>query len=455
MSEEKRFPEGFVWGVATSSYQIEGAVDVGGRGESIWDVFCREPGRVHNGDDGSVACDHYHRYRDDVAMMKRLGVKAYRFSIAWPRIFPTGHETEPNEEGLAFYDRLVDALLEAGITPWATLYHWDLPATLGEEGGWTNRAVCDAFVRFTDAMTKRLGDRVKHWITHNEPWCSSILSYQLGEQAPGLKDWGASLQAAHHILLSHGMAMPVIRRNVPGAKAGITLNLCPAWPASPSEADATATKWFDGWFNRWFLDPIYGRGYPADMVASYRAEDRLPGNWDTLIQPGDLETMSAEADFLGINFYSRGIIRSDKIPEADNMPPTIHDSGVKTDMGWEVYAPSLTNLLLDLSRDYPVKEIVITENGCAYPDGPGEDGAIHDTRRVDYFAQHLAACHAAIEQGAFLTGYFAWSLMDNFEWAFGYEKRFGLVHVDYETLERTPKDSALWYGAVMRSGVLP
>lgn len=454
MADEKRFPEGFVWGVATSSYQIEGAVDADGRGESIWDVFCRIPGKVHNGEDGAVACDHYRRFREDVAMMKRLGVQAYRFSIAWPRIFPTGHEAEPCEAGLAFYDALVDALLEAGITPWVTLYHWDLPATLGEEGGWTSRSVCDAFVRYTDAVTKRLGDRVTHWITHNEPWCVSMLGYQIGEHAPGHKDWGEAIQAAHHVLLSHGMAVPVIRRNVPGAKVGITLNFCPAYPASPSEADAAAAKWFDGWFNRWFVDPVYGRGYPEDMVASYRADGRLPADWGTLIQPGDVEVMGVETDFLGINFYSRGIIRSETVPEEDNAPRTVHPTGVETDMGWEVFAPSLTKLLHRMHDDYPVKEIVITENGCAYPDGPSEDGAVHDARRVDYFQQHIRACHDAIAEGVPLSGYFAWSLMDNFEWAFGYQKRFGLVYVDYETQQRIPKDAALWYRAVMaRNGL--
>lgn len=448
----KRFPKDFLWGAATSCYQIEGATDEGGRGESIWDVFCRTPGKVVNGESGAVACDHYHRMPQDVAMMKSLGLQAYRFSLAWPRIFPTGTETSPNEAGLDFYDRLVDALLEAGIEPWATLYHWDLPAPLG---GWTTRSTCEAFVRFTEAASKRLGDRVKHWITHNEPWCVSMLSYQLGEHAPGHKDWGEALQAAHHVLLSHGMAVPVIRANVAGAKVGITLNLCPPEPASPSAADAAAAHWFDGWFNRWFLDPLYHRGYPADMIAAYREAGHLPGDWDSgLIQSGDLETMSAETDFLGINFYSRGIIRCDKTPEADNAPRTVHDSGVKTDMGWEVYAPSLTRLLLRLDAEYPVKQLVITENGCAYSDGPGPDGRIRDTRRIDYFHQHLDACHDAIAAGAPLVGYFAWSLMDNFEWAFGYEKRFGLVHVDYETQVRTPKDSALWLRDVIaRNGL--
>lgn len=448
----KQFPDGFVWGAATSSYQIEGAHTADGRGESIWDVFCRTPGKVVNAENGDIACDHYNRMPEDVAMMAKLGLQAYRFSIAWPRIFPTGHETTPNAAGLDFYDRLVDALLEANITPWATLYHWDLPAGLGD---WTSRATCDAFVRFTEAMAKRLGDRVKHWITHNEPWCVSMLSHQIGEHAPGHKDWGEALQVAHHVLLSHGMAVPVIRQHSPGAKVGITLNLCPAYPASPSEADAAATKWFDGWFNRWFLDPLYHRGYPEDMVTSYRKEGRLPPDWDdTLIQPGDLNTMSADTDFLGINFYSRGIIRSDKIPEADNAPKTVHDCGVKTDMGWEVFAPSLTRLLQRVHADYPVKAIVITENGSAYDDGPDETGHVRDTRRTQYFHQHLNACHDAIESGVPLTGYFAWSLMDNFEWAFGYAKRFGIVHVDYDTQKRTPKDSALWLKKVFTANAI-
>ena len=455
MSKEKRFPEGFLWGVATSSYQIEGAAEADGRGDSIWDRFCRIPGKIQDGSDGAVACDHYHRYREDVALMKQLGVQAYRLSVAWPRIFPTGQEATPLAAGLDFYDRLVDALLEAGITPWVTLYHWDLPDALGQQGGWTTRTVCEAFVRYTDAVTRRLGDRVQGWITHNEPWCVSMLGYENGLHAPGHTSWPEALRAAHHVLLSHGMAVPTIRQNVPGAKVGITLNFCPAYPASPSAADAAAAQWFDGWFNRWFVDPIYGRGYPEDMVASYRAEGRLPPDWDALVQPDDLKTMAAETDFLGINFYNRAIIRSNTLPEAENEPPTVHHSGVETDMGWEVFAPSLTDLLKRMSQDYPVKAIVITENGCAYPDGPEADGAVHDQRRIDYFQQHLGACLDAIHQGVPLTGYFAWSLMDNFEWAFGYEKRFGLVYVDYTTLERYPKDSALWYRDVIAANALP
>lgn len=441
------FPKNFVWGAATSSYQIEGAVHEGGRGPSIWDTFCATPGKVFQGHNGAVACDHYNRLEQDLDMMAELGLKAYRFSLAWPRILPTGLEKEPNAAGLDFYDRLVDGLLERGITPWATLYHWDLPQPLHDAGGWPWRGICEHFVRFADVSSRRLGDRVGHWITHNEPWVVSMLGYKTGEHAPGIQDMDQALAAAHHVLLSHGMAVPVIRANAPGAKVGITLNLCPSWPASNSAADQRAAREFDGHFNRWFLDPCYGRGYPRDMEQHYLEQGhKLPP-----VQPGDVQIMGVKTDFLGINYYSRGIIRG---PEEGNLPQTVHSTGVETDMGWEVHAPSLERLLVRLAADYPVGELYITENGAAYPEEPGEDGKVHDARRQDYLQQHIAACENAIGRGAPLAGYFAWSLMDNFEWAFGYEKRFGLVHVDYETLERTPKESALWYRGVIERGGL-
>lgn len=450
-----RFPDGFIFGAATSSYQIEGAVNADGRGESIWDRFCATPGKVVGGESGAVACDHYNRLEQDVAMMADLGLKAYRFSIAWPRILPTGLETEPLEAGLDFYDRLVDALLEKGITPWATLYHWDMPQVLQDRGGWPARGTVDAFVRFADVTSRRLGDRVKHWITHNEPWVVTMLGYLNGEHAPGHKDWGEALAAAHHVLLSHGRAVPVIRENATGSQVGITLNLCPAWPASGSAADAEASRWFDGWFNRWFLDPIFGRGYPADMLADYRRDGHLPADWEALVQPGDMDAISVPTDFLGINFYSRGIIRSDKVAEEDNEPRTVFPVEEHTDMEWEVFAPSLTKLLLDLTETYDPPALVITENGAAYATPPGEDGSVPDVKRRQYLQQHIEACRLAITGGAPLIGYFAWSLMDNFEWAFGYAKRFGLVWVDYETLERTPKDSALWYRDVIAAHGIP
>jgi beta-glucosidase len=453
----RAFPPEFVFGVATSSFQIEGAVGEGGRGPSIWDAFCRTPGKVKDGDHGDVACDHYHRYPDDVALMRQLGVQAYRFSIAWPRIFPTGQEATPNEAGLAFYDRLVDSLLAAGITPWVTLYHWDLPQGLQDQGGWANRETVAVFVRYTTAVVGRLGDRVKHWITHNEPWCIAMLGHMNGEHAPGHKDWPEALGVVHHLLLSHGLAVPVIRAGSPGCKVGITLNLVPGYPASESAADADATRHFDGFFNRWYLDPLFGRGYPADMVADYRRLGRLPAGGLPFEEAGDLSTAAVPCDFLGINYYSRAILRSDQIAESANAPRRIPEPGPekRTDIGWEVFPQGLADLLRRLRRDYGAMPLVITENGASYATSPGADGAIHDQARVDYFHGHLSACLDALEAGVPLIGYFGWSLMDNFEWAYGYSQRFGLVWVDYVTQQRIPKDSAWFYARVIRERALP
>ena len=457
MPKPRTFPPGFTFGVATSSYQIEGAHQADGRGPSIWDTFCRTPGAVAQGDTGDVACDHFHRWSSDIGLMRQLGVSAYRFSVAWPRVFPTGAEPTPHAAGLDFYDRLVDGLLDAGIAPWVTLYHWDLPQGLQDLGGWPDRRLVDHFVRYADAVSRRLGDRVGHWITHNEPWCASILGHADGHHAPGHRDWGEALAAAHHLLLSHGRAVPVIRANAPGAKVGITLNLSPAFPASESEADREAARHFDGTMNRWFLDPCFGRPYPADMVRDYQRMGRLPAGPLPFLREGDIDEIAVDTDFLGVNYYSRAIARSETIAEADNAPRTLEEPGPErqTDMGWEVYPDGLRALLLRVADDYPVDQLVITENGAAWPEGPDADGRVRDTRRQAYLRAHLEACLEAIDGGAPLAGYFAWSLMDNFEWAFGYEKRFGLVHVDFDTLVRTVKDSGRWYADVARSGALP
>ena len=438
-----QFPADFTWGVATSSFQIEGSTFVDNRGESIWDRFCATEGKVKNGDHGEIACDHYNRFEEDIALMKSLGVRAYRFSIAWPRILPTGTEQEPIEAGLAFYDRLVDALLAADIEPWVTLYHWDLPQALQDEGGWLNRRIVERFVHYTEIVAKRLGDRVKNWITINEPWVVCHLGYGIGEHAPGIKSIRHSLLAAHHVLLAHGTVVPVIRRLVPDAKVGITLNLCPSEPASQSPWDVEANRSFDGFFNRWYLDPIFGRGYPEDMVKEYseRGDFNDHSQW---IAEGDMETIAVETDFLGINYYSRAVIRSDKVSEEENWVRTVFDDGPRTAFNWEVHAPSLERLLLRLTNDYGAKSIVVTENGASYPTTPDENGVVSDVERQTYFEQHLTACASAISNGATLAGYFAWSLLDNFEWAEGYEQRFGLVWVDFETQERIPKQSALW-----------
>ncbi len=451
----RTFPPGFAWGAATSAYQIEGSVDVDGRGASIWDTFTRVEGAIAGGDSGDVACDHYRRWEQDLDLMAELGLTAYRFSIAWPRIQPTGREAVGNPAGLDHYSRLVDGLLERGITPWVTLYHWDLPQPLRDAGGWPARETVDRFVAYTDLVTRHLGDRVQHWNTHNEPWCSGFLAHVAGEQAPGLTDWRQGLPAIHHILLSHGRAVPVVRANSAGSDVGIVLNLCPAWPASPSAADADATRHFDGFFNRWFLDPVHGRGYPADMVRDYVDEGHMDPE-PAWLQEGDLDAIAAPTDYLGVNYYSRGIVRNDRIPEADNEPRTLREdpeAGV-TDMGWEVAPDGLRHLLEHLHAEYGPQPLVVTENGAAYGDGPGDDGRVRDDRRIDYLRGHLRACHQAIEAGVRLRGYFAWSLMDNFEWAFGFAKRFGLIHVDYATQARTIKDSGRWYAEVIaRNGL--
>ncbi|MGB5219977.1 MAG: GH1 family beta-glucosidase [Polyangiales bacterium] len=444
------FPDGFLWGVATSAFQIEGAHDIDGRGRSIWDTCSERPGFIEDGSNARVACDHYHRYREDIGLMQSLGVGAYRFSIAWPRVLPTGRGAV-NSAGLDFYDRLVDGLLAAKIEPWVTLYHWDLPQALEDEGGWTNRATVDAFVELADAVSERLGDRVENWITHNEPWCVSVLGHAQGIHAPGKKSWPDALVASHHLLLSHGRAVPVIRRNVARANVGITMLAAECEPASPSEADRIAARQFDGELNRWFLDAIYFGRYPKDVIEYHEREGRLPDGIG-FVQPGDLEEISVPIDFLGVNHYMRSVVRSSKISEADNEPRTvpIPDPSELTDMGWEVYPQGLTDTLVRLDADYEPGTILVTENGAAYGTGPGDDGTVQDTRRCEYIKAHLLACLAAIEAGVPLRGYFLWSLLDNFEWGCGLAKRFGIVWVDFETQERIIKASGHMYSRIVR-----
>ncbi len=450
------FPARFVWGAATSSYQIEGAAREGGRGESIWDRFARTPGTIEDGSDGDTACDHYHRFRDDVLLMRRLGLGAYRFSVAWPRIQPSGRG-RPNAEGLSFYSRLVDALLEAGIVPFATLYHWDLPQALEDDGGWRARATAEAFVEYASLVARALGDRVKDWITHNEPWCASVLGHQRGLHAPGLRSHGAALAAAHHLLLSHGWAVPALRRESPGARVGIALNLVPAVPASPSAADHDACRRFDGQFNRWFLDPIHGRRYPADVMADYVAAGHLPAGGLPSEQPGDLDAIAAPCDFLGINYYMRAIVRSDAIPEEQNLPRTVAPLPSSTEMGWEVYPDGLFQTLTRVHLAYAPRRVYVTENGASYGVGPepaagadvGVERRVPDEARRRYLHGHFLAARRAIDAGVPLAGFFVWSLLDNFEWDRGYGQRFGIVWVDYATQTRTLKDSARWYQQVI------
>jgi beta-glucosidase len=450
------FPQGFVWGAATSAYQIEGAAKEDGRGESIWDRFAKSDSRIEDGSSGDVACDHYHRWQEDVALMKKLGIAAYRFSVAWPRVFPSGRPPL-NERGLAFYERLVDGLLDRGIVPYATLYHWDLPQALQEEGGWANRSTAQVFVEYADIVSRRLGDRVKHWITHNEPWCASLLGYQVGRHAPGLRDWPAALAGSHHLLLSHGLAVPVLRSNSPAAQIGITLNLSPVVPASHSAEDLDACRYQDGYINRWFLDPLYRAQYPSDMVADYLRLGHLASNGLAFVRDGDLDLVAAQTDFLGVNYYNRTVIRSDRIPEAQNRPRTVSlaPESEWTDMGWEVYPDGMFETLLRVHLEYRPPRIYVTENGASYAQKPDERGRVADAKRVRFLRDHLLAARRAMDSGVPLAGYFVWSLLDNFEWERGYTQRFGITWVDYETQQRIPKDCALWYSQVIAQNAVP
>ena len=448
-SQAFTFPDDFIWGAATSAYQIEGAWDEDGKGESIWDRFSHTTGTIEDGSTGDVACDHYHRWPEDIALMKELGLRAYRFSVSWPRILPAGRG-KVNQAGLDFYSRLVDGLLEAGIEPFLTLYHWDLPQSLQDEGGWAVRSTAEAFAEYADVLSRHLGDRVKHWITHNELFSIAFWGYQMGEHAPGLTDFPTSLRVIHHLLLSHGWAVPVLRRNSPGAEVGITLVLIPIELASSSDANFQLGRKLDGHFNRWYLDPLYGRHYPADQVADHVAAGHLPAEGLTFVQSGDLDAIAASTDFLGVNYYTTTVLRDEVAAEGENQPPVSAVSELEcTDMGWPINPDGLYQLLNRLHFEYQPGKLYITENGASYSDGPDKDGRIRDQRRLNYLRQHFAAAHRAIECGVPLAGYFVWSLIDNFEWNKGYAQRFGLIWVDYETQQRIPKDSALWYKQVI------
>ncbi|MBN1286542.1 MAG: beta-glucosidase [Anaerolineae bacterium] len=436
------FPKDFMWGVATSSYQIEGAVHADGRGESIWDRFTHTPGAIKDGSTGDVACDHYHRYREDVALMQSLGVKAYRFSVAWPRILPQG-TGEVNQAGLDFYSRLVDALLEAGITPFVTLYHWDLPQALEDRGGWNNRDTAEAFAAYADVMTRRLGDRARYWMTHNEPWCTAFLGYDMGIFAPGIKDLKVTLQVSHHLLLSHGLAVPAMRANLgDGAAVGIAPNFMPVYPATDAPEDRAAARRLDGLFNRWFADPLFGKGYPQDTWDLYG--ENVPD-----VQPGDIETLAAPVDFLGVNYYNPGTVA-----DAPDAPPPhlrdVSDPDLERTADRIIYPEGLYDILVQLHRDYNPPALYITENGAAFHDEPGEDSRVHDAGRIAFLEAHFAQAARALKAGVPLKGYFVWTLMDNFEWAAGYTLRYGITWVDFETQRRIPKDSALWYRDFIR-----
>ena len=426
----RRFPAGFLFGTATAAYQIEGGHDADGKGPSIWDTFCRRPGAISTGETGDIACDHYHRWREDVGLLRGLGCNAYRLSISWPRVLPVGSGAV-NEAGLAFYDRLIDELLANGVRPFVTLYHWDLPQALQDKGGWSAPETVEAFGRYADAVARRLGDRVRDWITLNEPEVVAYAGHYVGVHAPGIRDFRTAVLVSHHLLLAHRAAAAAIRAAHRESRIGIALNLSPCDPASDTPADAEAAVRMDGYLNRWFLDPIFGRGYPTDMVDLYRPY----GNWE-------LNGYDGRLDFLGVNYYARRVVRasSDGPLRGERVDP----EGEHTAIGWEVHPASFRRLLVRLHREYAPAQLYVTENGAAYDDIVVDD-RVDDPARVSFLTRHFDAAAGAVADGVPLRGYFIWTLMDNFEWAHGTSKRFGIVHTDYLTQRRRVKASGEWY----------
>jgi beta-glucosidase len=429
------FPKNFVWGVATSSFQIEGAAQEDGKGPSIWDRFCRMPGAIADASDGDLACDHYHRLEEDLDLIASLGVDAYRFSVSWPRVQPTGAGAW-NPKGVAFYERLVDGLLARGVQPYLTLNHWDLPQGLQELGGWAARDTVHRFVDYSVGMARHLGDRVRAITTHNEPWVVAHLGHETGIFAPGIKHRATAMQVSHHLLLSHGLALQALRAQGSKAELGIVLNLSPIGPATGSEEDQAAARLEDGRLVRWYMDPLFKGEYPADVLAHLGADAPK-------VEAGDMAAITAPMDFLGINYYTRGVVSASGAWDVKN------SGNALTDMGWEIVPQGLTELLTRLHRDWAVPPLFVKENGAAFKDVLVV-GQVHDADRTDYIARHIAAVGDALRQGVPMAGYMVWSLMDNFEWASGYAKRFGIVYTDYATLKRTPKDSALWYRDFLR-----
>ncbi len=446
MANLDTLPKDFAWGVATSSFQIEGAATADGKGPSIWDDFCRTPNAIDGGDTGVEACDSYHRWPEDLALIKALGVDTYRFSVAWPRIQPSGTGAV-NEAGLDYYERLVDDLLAAGVRPFTTLYHWDLPSALQHTGGWMSRETALRFADFAALVAGRLGDRITDWVTLNEPLCSAWIGHLEGRMAPGIRDLRSAVHASHHLLLGHGLAAQAVRDTAAAAPSvgppsvGIVLNLSPCEPASDAAADLQAAERADGHINRWWLDPLHGRGYPADMVDTYGIE--MP------IQDGDLDVIGTPVDFLGVNYYFRQKIAADPTVATLSFAQVPVPGAVTTGLDWEVHAAGLENVLLRVSKEYHPQALYVTENGSAWPDVPDADGYVHDVERTAYLCDHIEATASAAAQGAPVRGYFAWSLMDNFEWAYGYWPRFGLAYTDYRTQRRTMKLSGNTYAQLI------
>ncbi|MFL5668804.1 MAG: GH1 family beta-glucosidase [Chloroflexota bacterium] len=431
-----RFPTDFTWGFAASAYQIEGAAAEDGRGPSIWDTFSRKPGAIADGTTGDIACDHYHRYPDDVRLMAELGAKAYRFSISWPRVLPTGMGAI-NQPGLDFYQRLVDALLDAGVRPMVNLFHWDLPQALQDRGGFANPEVVDWFTDYSALVASRLGDRVTDWMTFNEPAVFAFLGHADGIHAPGITDWPTAIRVADNEIRAHAAASQAIRAHVRDARIGVAMDVNQVAPATDSERDRVAAAAWSAARDAWFLDPLFGRGYPALGLEVHRDAGHLDGIELAVPPAGDL-------DYLGLNYYRRDSVstRSDLLFDWEIGAVA---GSEQTQMDWHVAPDGLRDTLMDLHRTYAPREIVITENGAAYPDAVEGDGEVHDVRRRDYLARHIAAAADALDAGVPLTGYYAWSVLDNYEWSLGYSRRFGLVHVDFDTQRRTPKDSARWY----------
>jgi beta-glucosidase len=449
------FPKNFWWGTATASYQVEGAWKEDGKGESIWDRFSHTPGKIKNNDNGDVACDHYHRYAEDVHIMQALQMKSYRFSIAWPRIQATG-SGKPNAKGLDFYSRLVDSLLAAKIRPFPTLYHWDLPQALEDAGGWPNRDTAQRFADYADLMMTALGDRVQSWMIFNEPWVFTTLGYLLGTHAPGRTDLDAYLRSTHVVSLAQGMAYRVMKGVRPKAVVGTAFSMSPMEPATNSRTDREATERAHLWQNVWFLEAALKGKYPDAFIG---VTPEMFG-----VQAGDMEKVRVPLDFIGINNYFRMIVTATRRgaitlnPISKIFPADVKlggDTGPKTDMGWEVYPHGLYEIVTRITKDYKRLPIEITENGCAYGDAPGKNGVDSDTRRIAYYRGYLRELSKAIKEGADVRGYHAWSLLDNFEWAEGYTKRFGLVYVDFKTQKRTVKESGKWYAKTAETNALP
>lgn len=439
-----QFPAGFVWGTATASYQVEGAWQEDGKGESIWDRFAHTEGRIIDGSTGDVACDQYHRYPEDIAIMKELGLTGYRFSISWPRVFPDG-KGALNQKGVDYYSRLVDALLEAGITPFPTLYHWDLPQALQDDGGWANREIIGNFTRYAETMTNALGDRVKNWMIFNEPWVFTFLGYLYGVHAPALRDADACMKATHIVNLAQSSALKAMRATGKPDAIGTAFSMSPAYPASDSEEDRAAAERQHGFSNDWFLRPMYHGEYPK----AYVDQDKVLARMD--IRPGDMEAMRDAFDFIGINLYQRAIIAN--APQDRNVGTRgVPGEGPRTDFNWEVWPAALYQMITRVTKDYGRPPIYVTENGCSFGDRPGADGRVHDDKRTEFLRGYIGQAARAMDEGADLRGYYCWTLIDNFEWATGYTQRFGIVDVDHDTQKRTIKDSGYWMRDLIKAG---